>query len=71
MNNIAVDNNSKVIGLSPALTTMTGSDNTLGATKGDLVVMGDFNGDGKFDGHDLYMMARGAAVAEVLEAERP
>ena len=43
---------------------MTGSDNTPGATKGDLIVMGDFNGDGKFDGKDLYMMARGAAVAD-------
>jgi hypothetical protein len=33
-------------------------------TKGDLVVMGDFNGDGVFDGKDLYLFARGAALAD-------
>ncbi|MGH7178668.1 MAG: PEP-CTERM sorting domain-containing protein [Tepidisphaeraceae bacterium] len=32
-------------------------------TKGDLIVLGDFNADGKFDGQDVYRMARGTAVA--------
>src|SRR5205823_850016 len=31
---------------------------------GDLIVMGDFNSDGKFDGKDLYLLARGAALAD-------
>ena len=30
-----------------------------GATKGDLIVLGDYNGDGVFDGRDLYDMAVG------------
>ncbi|MGA2498883.1 MAG: hypothetical protein ABSH20_14165, partial [Tepidisphaeraceae bacterium] len=34
------------------------------ATKGDLIVMGDLNGDGKFDGKDLYLFATGAALAD-------
>src|SRR5205814_791262 len=33
-------------------------------TKGDLIVLGDFNADGIFDGRDLYLMARGAALAD-------
>jgi len=33
-------------------------------TKGDLIVLGDFNSDGVFDGRDLYLMARGAALAD-------
>ncbi|MDB5303864.1 MAG: hypothetical protein JWM97_1413 [Phycisphaerales bacterium] len=35
-----------------------------GATKGDLIVLGDFNGDGKFDGKDLYTLAHGAALSD-------
>ena len=34
------------------------------ATKGDLIVLGDFNADGKFDGEDLRRMARGTALAD-------
>jgi hypothetical protein len=33
-------------------------------TKGDLIVLGDFNADGVFDGRDLYLMARGSALAD-------
>lgn len=35
-----------------------------GASKGDLIVLGDYNGDGKFDGKDLYLMADGASLAD-------
>lgn len=35
-----------------------------GASKGDLVTMGDYNGDGKFNGADILAMARGAALAD-------
>jgi hypothetical protein len=31
-------------------------------TKGDLIVMGDYNGDGAFDGRDLQAIARGTAL---------
>jgi hypothetical protein len=34
-----------------------------GFSKGDLIVKGDYNADGKFDGRDLYSMARGTALA--------
>jgi hypothetical protein len=44
-----------------ALDTMNSGGN---ATKGDLIVMGDLNGDGVFDGKDLYLFARGAALAD-------
>ena len=47
-----------------ALKNMMGQDGTTGVTKGDLVVMGDYNGDGVFDGKDLYLTARGAALAD-------
>ena len=33
-------------------------------TKGDLIVLGDFNSDGVFDGRDLYLMALGSALAD-------
>jgi hypothetical protein len=33
-------------------------------TKGDLIVLGDFDANGIFDGRDLYLMARGAALAD-------
>jgi hypothetical protein len=54
----------KVPGLASPLASMTGSDGTTGATKGDLIVLGDYNADGKFDGKDLYSLARGAALAD-------
>ena len=34
------------------------------ATKGDLIVLGDYDADGDFDGRDLYRFARGAALAD-------
>lgn len=33
-------------------------------TKGDLIVLGDFDSDGDFDGKDLYRMARGTTLAD-------
>ena len=33
-------------------------------TKGDLIVLGDYNGDGKFDGQDLYLLGIGASLAD-------
>ncbi|MGA2233401.1 MAG: dockerin type I domain-containing protein, partial [Tepidisphaeraceae bacterium] len=33
-------------------------------TKGDLIALGDYNGDGKFDGSDLYLFAIGASLAD-------
>jgi hypothetical protein len=44
-----------------ALDTMNGG---ASASKGDLIAMGDFNGDGKFDGKDLLLFAKGAALAD-------
>jgi hypothetical protein len=42
-----------------------GSSGTLAAnTKGDLIVLGDANGDGKFDGSDLYLLDTGAALSD-------
>jgi hypothetical protein len=35
-----------------------------GASKGDLIVLGDYNGDGKFNGADIYALAHGAALAD-------
>lgn len=35
-----------------------------GATKGDLIVMGDFNGTGQFDGASLYAMATQVAASD-------
>ena len=34
------------------------------STKGDLIVLGDINGDGKFDGKDLYLLAHGQALSD-------
>ena len=31
-------------------------------TKGDLVVLGDYNGDGEFNGEDIYLLATGASL---------
>jgi hypothetical protein len=38
--------------------------------KGDLIVMGDYNGDGHFDGADLVAMAEGAALADNTGTDR-
>jgi hypothetical protein len=35
-----------------------------GASRGDLIVMGDYNGDGVFDGRDLYDFAVGASLSD-------
>jgi hypothetical protein len=57
-------NSTVVPGLAAPLANMANQAGGTGATKGDLIVMGDFNADGKFDGKDLYAMARGAALAD-------
>ena len=33
-------------------------------TKGDLIILGDFNTDGAFDGRDLYLLAQGASLSD-------
>ena len=65
--NATVPNNTVFSGISPALDSMNGG---TGPTKGDLIVLGDFNGDGKFDGEDLYLMARGAAVSDAASTSQ-
>ncbi|HUB23964.1 MAG TPA: PEP-CTERM sorting domain-containing protein [Tepidisphaeraceae bacterium] len=35
-----------------------------GVSKGDLIIMGDYNGDGQFDGQDIYLMAIGTTLSE-------
>ncbi len=57
-------NNTVVSGLATPLAAMTNQAGGAGATKGDLIVLGDYNSDGKFDGKDLYQMAHGAALAD-------
>jgi hypothetical protein len=37
-------------------------------TKGDLVALGDYNGDGQFNGQDLYLLATGASLANSSSA---
>jgi hypothetical protein len=44
-------------GSTPAWTSTAG-------TKGDLIVLGDFNSDGQFDGKDIYLLARGTALSD-------
>jgi hypothetical protein len=50
----------------PSQNGTTSASNTTGtgATKGDLIIMGDYNGDGVFDGKDLYDMAIGASLSD-------
>jgi hypothetical protein len=50
--------------LSSALANMSNSVGGTGATKGDLIVMGDYDGRGVFDGLSLYELAIGASVAD-------
>lgn len=59
-----------VPGLTGALASMNGYDGTAGAKKGDLLVKGDFNSDGRFDGKDLYLLARGAALADSASTDQ-
>ncbi len=39
-------------------------------TKGDLIVMGDYNGDGHFDGADLVALAEGASLSDNTGTDR-
>ncbi|MDP9173567.1 MAG: PEP-CTERM sorting domain-containing protein [Planctomycetota bacterium] len=48
---------SSLVGTPAWVTTGTNS-------KGDLITLGDYNGDGAFDGQDLYLLATGAALAD-------
>lgn len=60
-------NNGTVVafhGTAAGLNAMVNQQGGTGATKGDLVVLGDFNGDGSFDGKDLYAFATGAALSD-------
>jgi hypothetical protein len=50
--------------LPAALRNMTNAYGGIGATKGDLIVMGDYDGRGTFDGKDLYDLAVGASLAD-------
>ena len=52
--------NSTVI---PSLSGTPGWVTTGTNTKGDLITLGDYNGDGKFDGYDIYLLAKGASLA--------
>ena len=47
-----------------ALDNLTNQNGTTGATKGDLVVLGDYRGSGAFDGANLYALATGASLAD-------
>jgi hypothetical protein len=46
----------------PSLVGTPGWVTTSTNTKGDLIALGDYNGDGKFDGQDLYQLAVGASL---------
>jgi Ca2+-binding EF-hand superfamily protein len=54
-----------------ALTPLASMNSGAGATKGDLIVMGDYQGQGTFTGADLYDMAIGASVADSGDAITP
>ena len=56
--------NNQAVGVTGALLTMTGFDGTPGAKKGDLIVKGDYNSDGRFTGKDIYLLAHGASLAD-------
>lgn len=64
---LSLHNNTKITslaGVSPFNTALDSMNGGTGPTKGDLIVLGDFNGDGFFNGKDLYQMAHGAAIAD-------
>ena len=44
--------------------TGTSGATTAGASKGDLIVLGDFNGDGRLDGRDIYSYATGTSLSD-------
>jgi hypothetical protein len=48
----------------PSLVGDPGWQQTATNTKGDLITLGDYNGDGAFDGQDLYLLAIGASLAD-------
>jgi hypothetical protein len=50
--------------LSTALADMPNQQGGTGATKGDLIVLGDYDGRGVFDGLSLYELAIGASIAD-------
>ncbi|MFT3786941.1 MAG: PEP-CTERM sorting domain-containing protein [Tepidisphaeraceae bacterium] len=52
--------NSTAIGSLSGTTAWSGT----AGTKGDLIVLGDFNTDGAFDGKDVYLLARGASLSD-------
>jgi hypothetical protein len=54
------------VGNGTVITSLSGSPGwaTTANTKGDLIVLGDFNSDGAFDGKDVYLLARGAALSD-------
>jgi hypothetical protein len=51
---------------STAITSLAGTPGwaTSANTKGDLIVLGDYNSDGAFDGKDVYALARGASLSD-------
>ncbi len=57
-------NSSKIPGLPASLASMAGQDGTSGATKGDLIVLGDIEGAGQFTGRSLYYMATQTAMSD-------
>ena len=62
--------NSTVVTTSiPALDTMTNYVGGVGATKGDLITLGDYVGAGTFTGEDLYQMAINTSLTDA--ADRP
>jgi hypothetical protein len=61
---------SNVAAVSGVSTVLAAMNSGAGVTKGDLIVMGDFNSDGKFDGRDLYHMARGASLADSTSTDQ-
>ena len=54
------------VGNSTVIPSLTGTPGwaTTAKTKGDLVILGDFNTDGKFDGADVDLLARGASLSD-------
>jgi hypothetical protein len=42
---------------------------TTATTKGDLIILGDYNGDGRFDGRDVLLLARGASLADSVSSD--
>ena len=51
-------------GVTTGIAALDAANGGAGVSKGDLIVLGDDNGDGKFDGRDLYLMATGASLTD-------